>query len=123
MSEAGWIFSKSAMTDMASDTPARKYAPIRKPPVMSFMTPTINGPANPPISPTQKNIPPADPMYLEPTSGISINMSIRRGQAKQKDVPYKTNPAMRAGPDVVAIINTAIAVTRVVKATMRPLKR
>ncbi len=70
---------KSPITDITMDRPARKLAPIRKLPVRSLMAPAMNGPANPPISAAQKNIPVADPMCLEPTSGVSINMSVRRG--------------------------------------------
>ena len=109
--------------DIIMDRTARKHAPIRKLPVKSLMAPMMNGPANPPISATQKNIPPADPMYLEPISGMSINISIRSGIIAPKDTPYNSNPVIRGLPDAVATIITAIAVAKAIRATMRPLNR
>ena len=116
------MFSKSAITDIVSDRTAVKIAPIRNPPVKSLTIPIMNGPANPPISAIQKNIPPTDPMYLAPTSGISIKMSIRSGVAQVEVRPQKTNPAMRRVPDAVAVINTDIVITKPNRATMRSRK-
>ncbi len=100
----------------------RKNTPARKVPVISTKAPMINGPLNPPISATQKNIPPAEPMYLEPTSGVSINVSSSRGRKQELAIPNRINPARRVASCAVTTTNRATTVNKANKATKRPLK-
>ena len=122
VSGVGLVFSRSAITDTTTARPARRLAPARKLPVKSTRPPITSGPIEPPSSPTQKNIPPADPMYFEPTSGSSINVSTRRGNIGVIKRPKKPNAVIKAAPDVVDIANRAIADVKADIATTRPLK-
>ena len=72
--------------------------PNMKEPVRSFRSPMRKGPEKPPISPIEKKIPPATPIYLDPTSGISIRMSRRRGIRPPAENPRIRISAMRVRP-------------------------
>ena len=106
---------------MVNRVPAIKIAPEWNVPVISTNAPIISGPPNPPISATQKKRPPAEPMYLDPTSGLSIIISIRRGRNEEAVKPNTTSPVKNRIPDVVTIAQTAAAATSVNNAIMRPL--
>jgi len=106
---------------MASIVLARKIAPDWNVPVISTKAPIISGPPNPPISATQKNRPPADPIYFDPTSGLSISISIRRGKNEEAVKPNITSPVKNRIPDVVTIAQTAAAAAIANSAIMRPL--
>ena len=101
---------------------ARRIAPARKVPVISTRAPMISGPPNPPISAIQKNRPPAEPMYLDPTSVLSINTSIRSGKNEEAVMPNITNPANTEIPDVVTIARIAAAAISANTAMIRSLK-
>ena len=107
---------------MANSRQARNIIPARKVPVISKRAPIISGPPNPPISATQKNRPPAEPMYLDPISGLSINTSISSGINEEAVIPNKTRPAKKKAPDVVTIVKIAATDRSENRAMMRPLK-
>ena len=70
----------------------KKMAPARNVPVKSTRKPMMGGPMNPPISPMQKKSPPADPMNLGSTSGVSIKMRVRIGKKPDPVIPYRMSP-------------------------------
>ena len=103
---------------------ARKDTPARKVPVRSTRYPIINGPINPPTSAKQKKMPPADPIYLEPTSGVSINISITRANRERVAKPYRINaPSKRGKADTVTDTRRATAASKDSRAMNCPLKR
>ena len=118
----GWVLNSGVMAKMATFKLARKDIPTRKVPVIVTKAPTISGPVNPPISDTQKNMPTADPMYSGLTSGLSINISIRRGIKEEPAMPNNINAASRRAPDVVPTISRVTAASRAKKAKKRLLK-
>lgn len=93
--EIGGAFSRNVTAKMMRLRLAKKVVPTRKAPVISTRAPIINGPVNPPTSATQKNMPPADPIYRGPTSGVSINTSIKSGNREEPAIPNKINPKIR----------------------------
>jgi len=101
---------------------ARKTAPIMKVPVKSTRTPIMRGPVNPPISATQKNIPPAYPMYLVSTSGLSIKIRIIRGIREELTKPNKINPVNRKVPVAFTTITRVNVVSKAKTPMKRPLK-
>jgi hypothetical protein len=83
--------------------------------------PGHEGPVNPPISATQKYRPPADPMYLAPTSRQSIKISSIIGIKVVLVRPREISPAMSQAPETLTTIRTLMAVCRAQRAMKRPL--
>lgn len=104
---------------MAKLRAAKKRVPARKVPVKSTRKPMIMGPVNPPISAMQKKSPPADPMNLGSTSGVSIKRRVRIGKKPDPIIPYRISPMIRRVPDVVTIISNVGIVNKADKATKR----
>ena len=107
---------------MAIHKTERNMTPVMNVPVTSTRIPMIKGPVNPPISATQKNIPPADPIYLVPTSGLSIRMSSIKGMKEELKKPRSTNPVIRKTPETFTVIKRITAVIDAKSAINRPLK-
>ena len=87
---SAWI--KRVMTAIAIQRIAKNIVPAIKVPVISTNIPINDGPENPPISATQKNIPPAEPMYSVLTLGLSIRISIISGMKGELTNPSTNNP-------------------------------
>lgn len=121
-SETGGAFSRNVTAKMARLRLARKAVPTRKVSVISTRAPIINGPVNPPISATQKNMPPTDPIYREPTWGVSINMSTTRGDKEEPAIPNRVNPTSSGKADVVTDTKRAIGTNKANMAMNRFLR-
>ena len=81
------VFSIKVRHKMAKLRTAKKMVPARKVPVRSIRKPMMRGPVNPPISAMQKKSPPADPMNLVSTPGVSIRMRVRIGKKPDPVIP------------------------------------
>ena len=107
---------------MAMHNPPKAKAPTRKAPVASTRIPMMKGPVNPPISATQKNMPPAAPICFVSISGLSIKMRIIKGMKQEADKPNSNSPRVRKTPEAITIIKMFIVVHKAKKAIIRPLK-
>ncbi len=74
-----FLISRDAINNI-NIVPVKKNPPAKKVPDISTRAPMIRGAVNPPTSLTQKNIPPAEPIYPEPTSGVSIKINTNIGR-------------------------------------------
>jgi len=68
----------------------------------------------------QKKRPPAEPIYLEPTSGVSMRIRVRRGTSVQEVTPYRINPATIQNPVKVKNAQTDIVTVRAITAMAAP---
>ena len=110
------------MIEMVIHKTERKATPVMNVPVTSTRIPMIKGPVNPPISATQKNIPPADPIYLVPTSGLSIKISSINGMKEELKKPRNSNPVISRLPETFTVTKRITAVINAKRAINRPLK-
>ena len=111
------------MIAIATQRIAKNIVPAIKVPVRSTKTPINDGPANPPISATQKNIPPAAPIYSVSTLGFSISISSISGMKGELTNPSTINPMQSGMPDILTTKTRLMVVIKAKIAIIRPMKR